>query len=95
MFNNKIFVFVCDVVMFVLWALIFFCAMLAYNDGNFRTVFLIITSSSLAVYFALIHKPISKLMNTLSKKIKSIFTNVSKQLKKGEKSSKKVLHLHK
>lgn len=91
-FSSK---FLVDFSLMVCFAFLFFIVQIAYNDGNFRALYLIMSISAFFLYYYTLHQGIYKVFHSLGKKINNRLKSVSKKLKIDDKSLKNRLHFNK
>ena len=85
LFKNKVFVFFADLVYMIICSFAFVCFLIGYNNGEMRTIFVLISLLSLIIYMLSLHK-ISKV---LASKLSKLLSRIKKSLKNA-KINKKV-----
>ena len=92
--DSKLLSAVIDFVMLLCWAVMYFCVMLAYKNGEYRFLDSLITIFSFLLYTSTVYKLIGTVFNKFGKNINKIIKKLLRKLKIGEKSLKKLLHFH-
>ena len=82
--KNNVLTFFADILFMVFCAFSFFCVLIAFNNGEMRIIFLVLTLASFSVYLALFHKVAKFSTGCLIKVKKKAFKskNVQKSAKK-------------
>lgn len=83
--GSKLGTFILDFVMMMLWMLLFFLALLAFNDGEMRTGLVASMSLGTLFYYLTLHKMTVRFSNSVARKISNGTSHI-------EKSFKKLLH---
>ena len=91
-FNSKYIQVAVDVFMLIIWAFLYFCFMLAFNNGELRLVHSAVTIAGIFAYFSTLYKPVNKLFILVGGKLNSTVKLALKKLKFGKKYCKKLLH---
>lgn len=81
--------------MMIIWALLFFSVLIAYNSGEIRGVYFIDICISFIIYLFTIHKIINKPFKRMGRKFNELLRFLSKKLKFSKKSFKNLLHFSK
>lgn len=92
MFSNKIVKAVFDFLMMLLWAVLYFCVMLGYNDGEYRYYHSVVTLLAFILYMITVHKVMGRVFHGIGGKINTSVKRISKKLKLSKKSLKNLLH---
>lgn len=90
-FGNKIITFFIDILLFVIYGLLFFCLLLVVNDGIIRGAYFVGCVVGFALYMLTIFRLFAPLRRRLVKLIKKSNLYITSKLK----SFKKLLHLAK
>lgn len=90
-FSKKIIIFFIDVLLFVIYGLLFFCLLLVVNDGVIRGAFFVGCIVGFALYMLTIFRLFTPLRRRLVVLVKKSNSYISTKLK----SFKKLLHLPK
>ncbi|MBQ7740902.1 MAG: hypothetical protein IJT65_06700 [Eubacterium sp.] len=87
--------FILDVLMTLFCGFLFECVLIAFSGGTIRGINLTLCFFSFLSYFLIIHPKTGKVFHFVFRPVGKMLNFLSKKLKKSKKSCKKVLHFNK
>lgn len=78
--------------MMLLWAVLYFCVMLGYNNGEYRFYHSAVTVFAMILYYVSLHKINERVFHYIGGKVNMTVIKFAKKLKISKKSFKKLLH---